>query len=123
MQAKLAAVTVAATCVVAGGAAVVHLHGAHPAAAARPVQAAPVAPPTPVTQALARSSRSRSGAPARPASPRRPRPVSNAKKGVAAWAFTGAGQALAQSGASWYYTWSASPTVGVSSASGLVSCL
>ncbi len=35
VPAKLAAVTVAATCVVAGGAAVVHLHGAHPAAATR----------------------------------------------------------------------------------------
>ena len=62
--------------------------------------------------------RSRSGPPARPASPRRPAPASTAKKGVAAWAFTGAGQALAQSGASWYYTWSASPAVGVSRAGG-----
>ncbi len=29
----------------------------------------------------------------------------DAKKGVAAWAFDGAGRALALSGASWYYTW------------------
>ncbi|HEX3388985.1 MAG TPA: sigma-70 family RNA polymerase sigma factor [Streptosporangiaceae bacterium] len=118
VPAKLAAVTVAASCVVAAGAAVVHLHGAQPAAAIRPVQAAPAAPPTPVTQALARSSPKpvRTTRPPRKTAP--PPPASNAKKGAGAWAFTGAGQALAQSGASWYYTWSASPAVGVSSAGG-----
>jgi hypothetical protein len=105
--------------VVAGGAAVVHLHGAHPAAATRPVQAAPAAPPTPpVTQALARSSPKPVRSTRPPRKPAPPAPASNAKKGVAAWAFTGAGQALVQSGASWYYTWSASPAVGVSSAGG-----
>ena len=118
VPAKLAAVTVAASCVVAGGAAVVHLHGAHPAAATRPVQAAPAAPATPVTQALARSSPKPVRTTRPPRKPAPPRPASNAKKGVAAWAFTGAGQALAQSGASWYYTWSASPAVGVSRAGG-----
>ncbi|MGH3068626.1 MAG: glycoside hydrolase family protein [Streptosporangiaceae bacterium] len=50
--------------------------------------------------------------------PAPPPPAGNAKKGVGAWAFTGAGPVLAQSGASWYYTWSASPAVGVSSAGG-----
>ena len=118
VPAKLAAVTVAASCVVAGGAAVVHLHGAHPAAVTRPVQAAPAAPPTPVTQALARSSPKPVRTTRPPRKPAPPPPASNAKKGVAAWAFTGAGQALAQSGASWYYTWSASPAVGVSRAGG-----
>jgi hypothetical protein len=104
--------------VVAGGAAVVHLHGAHPAAATRPVQATPAAPPTPVTQALARSSPKPVRSTRPPRKPAPPAPVSNAKKGVAAWAFTGAGQALARSRASWYYTWSASPAVEVSSAGG-----
>jgi RNA polymerase sigma factor (sigma-70 family) len=118
VPAKLAAVTVAASCVVAGGAAVVHLHGAHPAAVTRPVQAAPAAPPTPVTQALARSSPKPVRTTRPPRKPAPPPPASKAKKGVAAWAFTGAGQALAQSGASWYYTWSASPAVGVSRAGG-----
>jgi hypothetical protein len=37
--------------------------------------------------------------------------VTGAKKGVGAWAFTGATQALSESGASWYYTWSATPGV------------
>jgi RNA polymerase sigma factor (sigma-70 family) len=118
VPAKLAAVTVAASCVVAGGAAVVHLHGAHPAAVTRPVQAAPAAPPTPVTQALARSSPKPVRTTRPPRKPAPPPPASKAKKGVAAWAFTGAGQALFQSGASWYYTWSASPAVGVSRAGG-----
>ena len=35
--------------------------------------------------------------------------VRSAKKGAATWAFTGASAAFADSGASWYYTWSASP--------------
>ncbi len=118
VPAKLAAVTVAATCVVAGGAAVVHLHGAHPAAATRPAQAVKAPPPTPVTQALARSSPKPVRSTRPPRKPAPPAPASNAKKGIGAWAFPGAGQALSQSGASWYYTWSASPAVGVSSAGG-----
>ena len=32
-------------------------------------------------------------------------PAKDLKKGVAAWAFSGASTALAKSGASWYYTW------------------
>jgi hypothetical protein len=43
--------------------------------------------------------------------------VASAKKGVGAWAFSGATQALGESGASWYYTWSATP--GVSAPSGV----
>jgi RNA polymerase sigma factor (sigma-70 family) len=118
VQAKLVAASVAASCVVAGGAAVVHLHGAHPAAAAHRVHTAPAAPPTPVSQALAQSS----AQPVRATHPPRkpaPPPASNAKKGVAAWAFTGAGQALARSGASWYYTWSATPAGGISTPAGV----
>jgi hypothetical protein len=117
VPAKLAAVTVAQ---LRGGhgAAVVHLHGAHPAAATRPVRAVPAPPPTPVTQALARSSPKPVWTTRPPRKPAPPAPASNAKKGVAAWAFAGAGQALAQSGASWYYTWSVSPAAGVSSPGG-----
>jgi RNA polymerase sigma factor (sigma-70 family) len=121
VQAKLVAASVAASCVVAGGAAVVHLHGAHPAAATHPAQAAPAAP-TPLTQALARPSPKpvrHTHPPRKPAPPPPPAPASNAKKGVAAWAFTGAGQALAESGASWYYTWSATPAGGITSPRGV----
>jgi RNA polymerase sigma factor (sigma-70 family) len=42
------------------------------------------------------------GAPAAPAT------NSSARKGVGSWSFTGADQALGESGASWYYTWSTS---------------
>ncbi len=34
------------------------------------------------------------------------RPASSTRKGVSAWSFSGGDQALAASGASWYYTWS-----------------
>ena len=91
LQAKLVAASVVASCAVAGGAAAVHLHGAHPAAATRHVQTAPAARPTPVTQALSRPSprpvrhtRPPAHPPSRPAPPPS---VSNAKKGVGAWAF------------------------------------
>ena len=122
VPAKLAAATVAASCVAAGGVAVVHLHGARPAAATHHVQAAPAALPTPVTQALARPSPKpvrQTHPPRKPAPPAPAAPASNAKKGVAAWAFSGAGQALAQSGASWYYTWSATPAGGIISPPGV----
>jgi hypothetical protein len=143
LKAKLVAVSVAASCVVAGGVAAVHLRGAHPAAATRHVQAAPAALPTPVTQALSRPSPKpvrRTRPPTHP--PSRPAPpppagtaktgtaktgtaktgtakTGTAKKGVAAWAFSGASQALARSGASWYYTWSAAPAGGISSPRGV----
>jgi RNA polymerase sigma factor (sigma-70 family) len=35
--------------------------------------------------------------------------VSSERKGVSTWSFAGAGQALAESGASWYYNWAATP--------------
>jgi hypothetical protein len=35
--------------------------------------------------------------------------VSSERKGVSVWSFNGAGQALAESGASWYYNWAATP--------------
>ena len=102
---KVLAVSVAAGCAVAGVAAVAHRqHGRLPAAAPAAAATRDV-PPAPVTEALA-------APPARPArtpARRAPAPPGNAKKGVAAWAFPGAAPALARSGASWYYTWSAAP--------------
>jgi RNA polymerase sigma factor (sigma-70 family) len=96
VRAKLVAGSVAASCAVAGGFAAVHAHHGHPAV--HPAR------PTPVAAVLAR--------PAPPtvrpsASARRvPPPPANAKKGVTAWVFGGVSRALAESGASWYYTWS-----------------
>jgi hypothetical protein len=130
MSVKLAAVAVAASCAVAGGVAVVRASMARPVAAARPV--------APVTQAPARTStwwQTQAAAPP-PSEPATTQPtaapspsesattppaaasaVTSAEKGVAAWPFNGATQALAESGASWYYTWSATP--GVSSPPGV----
>src|SRR6185437_12976196 len=67
---------------------------ARPAPSASPARAAPAATPSPQLSPAA-------AAPA----------ATTAKKGVGAWAFSGATQALAESGASWYYTWSATPGV------------
>jgi hypothetical protein len=113
---KLAAAAVAVGCAAAGGAVIVHLRPAHTVAAASQAAHAPGPPATPSTQALARPS-----ARPVPASSHRPRPVASppavappvtgAKKGVGAWAFAGATSALKASGASWYYTWSATPGV------------
>jgi RNA polymerase sigma factor (sigma-70 family) len=111
---KLAAAAVAASCAVAGGAALVHLRRTHPVASATKVAPAPAS--APVTQALARpSARPVPTAAPRPSRPAATQPaapaVTNAKKGVGAWAFSGATQALSESAASWYYTWSAAPGV------------
>jgi RNA polymerase sigma factor (sigma-70 family) len=113
---KLAAAAVAVGCAAAGGAVIIHLRAAHPVAAASRASHAPAPAATSASQALARPS-----ARPVPARSRRPRPVAThpavapaatgAKKGVGAWAFTGATQALSESGASWYYTWSATPGV------------
>ena len=113
---KLAAAAVTACLAVAGGAVAIHLHGLHQTAAA-----APAGPPP--AQALARPSArpAPSGRPSHAPAAATPQPTpspaaaapaaTTAKKGVGAWAFSGATQALAESGASWYYTWSATPGV------------
>jgi hypothetical protein len=45
----------------------------------------------------------------KPAPKPTPAVVTTARKGVSTWNFSGAGQALAESGASWYYDWAAAP--------------
>jgi RNA polymerase sigma factor (sigma-70 family) len=100
VPAKIAVVSVAASCAAAGTFAVVHAHAARPPAVVRPAAAT-----SRVTAAVARPA-SRLPRPAtrkaRPAAPT----AARAKKGVSAWTFNGAGKALAESGGSWYYTWS-----------------
>jgi RNA polymerase sigma factor (sigma-70 family) len=128
---KLVAVAVAVTTVAAGGTfAVAHAHRAAPAAAisgptaaasalaASPVplvtHAAHLKPPaarrpshSPSPSATASTSPPASTAPAStaPAAPA----VTSERKGVSVWNFTGEQQALADSGASWYYNWGATP--------------
>jgi RNA polymerase sigma factor (sigma-70 family) len=113
---KLAAAVVAVGCAAAGGAVIVHLRGAHPVAAASRATHAPPPATAPSSQALARPSTPPVPTPSHRPRPARKRPtaapaVTGAKKGVGAWAFMGATKALTVSGASWYYTWSATPGV------------
>ncbi|MET7669633.1 glycoside hydrolase family protein [Micromonospora luteifusca] len=54
--------------------------------------------PTPTTTPTVKPTTARPVAPAAPA-------VSTKRKGVGVWTFDGVSQALASSGASWYYTW------------------
>ena len=113
---KLAAAAVAVGCAAAGGAVIIHLRAAHPVAAASRASHAPAPATASANQALARPSTRPVPTPSRRPAPPARRPtaapaVTGAKKGVGAWAFTGATQALSESGASWYYTWSATPGV------------
>jgi RNA polymerase sigma factor (sigma-70 family) len=103
MAGKAAAAAAVAVAVLAGGYLV--LTTRHPAP--RP---APVAAPSAVASATASPSQSSAPSPGRtqappPAAPA-PTGTAKAKKGVGAWTFAGASAALAQSGATWYYTWS-----------------
>jgi RNA polymerase sigma factor (sigma-70 family) len=101
---KVLAAAIAVSCAAAGGYAV--LRGRHQA---------PPPGPAPTAAALARPDvhLAPSPPPASTAPPVR-QPAANAKKGVSTWSVTGASAALAASGASWYYTWGASPP-GISS--------
>jgi RNA polymerase sigma factor (sigma-70 family) len=128
----LGAVGAAATCaaVLATGAfAAVHLTGSGaPPAAAAAAPSAVVAPSVVATSALPSSPASPTP-PSSPSPSSRPKPshtpaappapaVVSAKKGVCVWNFSGVSQALAQSKASWYYTWSTTHS-GVTTPSGV----
>jgi hypothetical protein len=117
---KLVAAAVAAGCLVAGGIAVIHLHRAGSVAATTHLATASPGTSAPVSRAPARPSprpvRTAARRPSAPGATHQPAPAAppaatTAKKGVGAWGFNGASQALAESGASWYYTWSATPGV------------
>jgi RNA polymerase sigma factor (sigma-70 family) len=113
IQPKLIAVSLAVvTCVAGGTFAVVHAH--RPPAPAASVSVPP--PPashaaSPVPLATREPALKQPKQPARKPTPKPPAPVtvSSERKGVSTWSFAGAGQALAESGASWYYNWGATP--------------
>ncbi|MEU5964188.1 glycoside hydrolase family protein [Micromonospora parva] len=65
-----------------------------PTATASPARATPTPPPTPAV-------RPTTGRPVAPAAPA----ATSKRKGVGVWTFDGVSQALADSGAGWYYTW------------------
>jgi hypothetical protein len=114
VQPKLIAVSLAvATCAAGGTFAVAHLHRTP-----GPVASISVPPPSshaasPVPLATHRAALKQPKQPAKkpahkPAAAA-PVTVSSERKGVSTWSFTGASQALAESGASWYYNWGATP--------------
>jgi Glycosyl hydrolase catalytic core len=84
---RLAGAVVVGGCLVAGVAGVARV--ARPAPGARISEAAMVAPVTPHGRGAVAAATVRAG------------------KGAGVWSFTGVNQALAKSGASWYYTWAA----------------
>jgi hypothetical protein len=98
-QPKLLAATLAAACAAGGALAVAHQHRAQPTGFDPPRVT-----PAPIAAVIAPS----------PLPRLKQRPAvtvaANAKKGVSAWTFNGVSKALAESGASWYYTWSSGHT-------------
>jgi RNA polymerase sigma factor (sigma-70 family) len=117
MQPKLIAVSLAvATCAAGGTFAVAHAH--RPPAPAALASAAPPPPAHPASAVPLATHTAALKPPPRPAKRPAPQPthtspapatVSSERKGVSVWNFTGADQALAESGASWYYNWAATP--------------
>jgi RNA polymerase sigma factor (sigma-70 family) len=102
LQPKIVIAAVAATsCAAAGAVAVARVHHGPPKAApdARTLVVRPSAPPPPVQKPSPKPTPQHSPPPAPPPS---------VLKGVGAWNFSGATEALAESGSKWYYTWSTS---------------
>jgi RNA polymerase sigma factor (sigma-70 family) len=109
---KIAAVSVAAAVAAAGTFAVVHPHARAAEAVTRSAASTPVVPSP--AAAITPPAATPSAAPP----PARLVTATSSKKGVSAWPFPGARKSLRLSGASWFYTWAASPN-GVSSPSGV----
>jgi RNA polymerase sigma factor (sigma-70 family) len=88
-------------------------HAAPATTTASPTTAAPTTPvptttsptPTPTKTHPAASKKPATHAPVKAPPPPAP-PASSSRKGVGVWSFDGVNTALAESGASWYYTWS-----------------
>ena len=121
-QPKVIAASVAlATCVAGGTAAAYALKPAkaEPSAAVMPSTVAPARPAVVISpSATARPTPSRKKPTPKPTSTPTPALVTTAQKGVSTWSFTGVGQALAESGASWSYDWAATPS-GISAPPGV----
>jgi hypothetical protein len=116
MQPKVIAASVAlATCVVGGTAAAAYVHktpAPRPAAAVtlspRPAEAAAAAPSP--ARVVSPPATHRPAPRPKKTPPPPPAVVTTAQKGVSTWNFSGADQALAESGASWYYNWGSTPS-------------
>jgi RNA polymerase sigma factor (sigma-70 family) len=106
---KLVAVSLAVVACAAGGTfAVAHAHKpAQPSGVSKVVPASPqlvTASPAPLATHTAQLKQ-----PPKQPTPAPPATVTSQRKGVSSWSFVGEAQALAASGASWYYNWGATP--------------
>jgi RNA polymerase sigma factor (sigma-70 family) len=116
---KLIVGSVALVTVAAGGTfAIAHVHRPAAPVAMSVVKASPAPAPTVrVTEATVRPAPSKKP-------PKKPKPkpaavtVTSQRKGVSTWNVTGVSQELAESGASWYYNWGATPN-GIATPSGV----
>jgi RNA polymerase sigma factor (sigma-70 family) len=112
MQPKLIAVAVAVATCAAGGTFVV-AHARRPPAPAvisAPASAsAPAVPPAPLATHSAHLKQPVKPPAKKPSPTPPPASVTSQRKGVSTWNFAGATQALADSGASWYYNWGTTP--------------
>ena len=125
LQPKLIAVSLAVvTCAAGGTFAVAHAHAAAPPVTAAPPPSTRRGQPVPL---VTRTAGLKQPKPSKPPARRRPRrgfrppppaTVTSQRKGVSTWNFAGATQALAESGASWYYNWGATPN-GVAAPAGV----
>jgi hypothetical protein len=123
LQPKIIAVSLAVACAAGGTYAAVRAH--RPAApAALSVARTPTASAAPLATLPARLKQPSPSRPPthraarKPTQPPAPVTVTSSQKGVSTWNFTGVSQALAESGASWYYNWAAAPN-GIASPPGV----
>ena len=113
IQPKVIAVSVAlVTCVAGGTAAAAYVHRTPPPAPHAAVTLAPVTSPSPPAAArpTVHPTPKPTPTPPRPTPTPAPTVVTTSQKGVSTWSFTGVDEALAKSGASWFYNWAATPS-------------
>jgi RNA polymerase sigma factor (sigma-70 family) len=111
---KLIAVSLAvATCAAGGTFAVAHVHSHRaPAPAAISAPASPTSlavPPAPLATHSAHLKQPVKPPAKQPSPTPPPATATSQRKGISTWNFAGVQQALADSGASWYYNWGATP--------------
>jgi RNA polymerase sigma factor (sigma-70 family) len=108
VQPKLVAVSLAVvTCAAGGTLAAVRAH--HPPAQAAVASATKTAAPPAASAVPLVTHQAQAKQVNQPPAASPPAALTSQRKGVSAWNFTGVQQALAESGASWYYDWATTP--------------
>jgi RNA polymerase sigma factor (sigma-70 family) len=116
---KLIAISLALlTCAAGGTFAVAHAHAGRPPAPAPAAVSGATASPVAARPVPLVTQSARVRPPAAKPPPAPPVTATSQRKGVSTWNFSGVRQALAESGASWYYNWGAAPN-GISAPAGV----